>query len=207
MLSMFPRSDSATVQTPGRPLERLIVPVNASMASARAVATAIALAHETRSEIVLVALLTDLEQEDELDAELVRARFLQTELGLGIPDFPPAPDEATRIKERYDFVLLPLQRKVKAAGIPVELRLLRGEALGKQFRDLLQEVAPSVAIVLSNPQKLYGPLYDLTSELWANPQCATYVAGAERAAGRRSSLLTGALQRLLHRPLLTADGR
>jgi nucleotide-binding universal stress UspA family protein len=163
-------------------LRQLFVPVDATPASARAVELAIRLAGKNPSQIVLVALLPDRTPEDEeIDAELIRADFMATELGFGMPMFPIDTDEETRVRGRFQHVLLPLQRKVEAAGIPVEIRLLHGQRLGEQFRELLQEAMCGAAVVLSNPMRLYGALRELTSDLWINPACATYVTGFDRA--------------------------
>jgi hypothetical protein len=155
----------------------------------RAVDLAIRLAREGLSEIMLVALAPEPRSEDDLDPDFVRALLMETELGLGLGRIVPAADEKARVRQRYELVLLPLEQRVHAAGVPVKLRVLCGENLQEQFRDLLAGSTPRPAVVLCNPLKLFGPLRELTSALWADPHPVTYIADLESRGGDKGSLV------------------
>ena len=114
---------------------------------------------------------------------------METEMGLGLGQILPELDEKARVQQRYELVLMPLERRVAAAGVPVKLRVLRGENLSQQLRELLKRNSPRPAVVLSNPLKLFGPLRELTSEFWANPHDVTYISGLVEMPRRRFSLL------------------
>jgi nucleotide-binding universal stress UspA family protein len=174
--SQFPPANSNVAQPRLNP-ERVIVPVDASRESEHAVDLAIRLAEQGVTEIELVALVPELNLEDGPDPELVRAMLMETEMGLGLGQILPEPDEETRIRQRYQWVLYPLEHRINTAAIPVKLRVLRGRALGEQLRTMLTVDRPRTAVVLSNPLKLFGPLQDLTMEFWANPHSLTYIAG------------------------------
>jgi nucleotide-binding universal stress UspA family protein len=167
----------STVTQAGLNPERVIVPVDASRESERAVDLAIRLAQQGLIEIELVALVPEVNAEDGPDPELVRAMLMETEMGFGLGEILPEPDEETRVRQRYQWVLYPLERRLNAAAIPVKLRVLHGKALGEQLRTILSVDGPRTAVVLSNPLKLFGPLRELTLEFWANPHRLTYIAG------------------------------
>ncbi len=176
-------------------VRRLLVPVDASTASFKAVDLAIRLAQMQQAEVLLVALLPD-PKPDEVDPDVFNALWMQSELGMGVPIYVPEPDEQTRVQSRYESVLLPLQRRAAAAGVAAEMRLLRGPGLQGQFRRLLYADEGRTAVVLCNPLKLYGPLRELTSTLWAEPQCTTYVAGLDAAPVRPGAVVRSLLRRL-----------
>ncbi len=94
--------------------------------------------------------------------------------------------------------MLPLQNVVAAAGIPVTIRLLRGEDLAGRLRALVTAEQPRPALVLGNPVRLYRPLRELTGDLLADAPCTAYVAGMERPEMKRPSPWRRLLARLRH---------
>ena len=176
------RSTSVDPSTEEGSLRVLFVPVNASRASERAVDRAIALARLEPAKVVLVDLLSENRFEEELALLQLSGAMQSTESG-AVPLLAPAPlDEETRIAARLHQVLLPLQRHVEQAGMPVQIRLLHGNEQAAQFRAIVGETVYH-AIILSDPHILHGSLATLTSEILAKPPCTVYLIGAaERPA-------------------------
>jgi nucleotide-binding universal stress UspA family protein len=193
---MIAQTRSQTTLIPKDTLSRLVVPVDASSASQRAADLAVRIATGGSAEIVLVALLPEPQPYDDLDRELLEAQWMASERGIPPIEFPAA-DEESRRQDRYEFVLLPLRRRIASVGLPVQTRLLTGKGLEQQFRDLLNQELPKSAVVLNNPRRLQGPLRDLTRELWAEPQCTTYVADVDSASPSWGTALRGLLRRVI----------
>jgi nucleotide-binding universal stress UspA family protein len=180
-------------------LRSLVVPVDAMAASQRAVELAIRVAKLNPTQIVLVALLPPRRAADEFEPEEIEAMFMATERGLPAPVVIEPLDDEARVRERYDHVLLPLQKLVAAAGVPVTLRLLCGADLDRQLRELVAAETPGPALVLGNPLKLYRPLRKLTLELMADAPCTVYAAGIDAPRSRQPSFPERLLTRILQR--------
>jgi hypothetical protein len=194
---LIPTPSRPTPATQGHQSRRsLIVPVDAFPRSRETVRRAISLAREAPSRIVLVALLPPPRPVFDPDPLEVQAAMLAGELGLGFVFWTEPSDEETRVCRTRDLVLAPLRALVDAAGLPVELRVLRGDNFGGQLRELVRTV-PDAVLVLDNPLKLHEALHDVTGELLIDAPCRLCVAGVDQpAASRRESLLSRLGRRL-----------
>jgi hypothetical protein len=185
--------DSLSSSTPVAPdraqVRCLIVPVDAFPTSTAAVKRAIQITHDRGGTITLVALLPPPTPAPELDLFEMRAAVLAGELGIGWTWYCEPQDEDKRAECRYRQILEPLGSLVKASGVDVRLRLLRGDDLGAQLRHLVEHT-PGAELVLGNPLKLHDALHDVTGELLLHAPCRLHVDGLDEPPARQ------------HRPLL-----
>jgi hypothetical protein len=172
----LPLADRAVPVAEAEP-RLLFVPVDSSPACERTIAMATTIAMRHRSLVVLVGVEPGTAPYTCPDPEEVQALLQAAEHGL-VTALPPAVEDAEeRVARLLWHVLLPVQLRLRDAGIESQVRVLRGHDPALELREVLVGSPHGSALALGNPLTLGDPLRDLTRALLVRPPCTLYVAG------------------------------
>jgi nucleotide-binding universal stress UspA family protein len=176
----------------------LFVPVDASPACQRAVRMAIRVAEASLAEIVLVGVFAAARSTPDSGPREVGALLTLSDMGLAAPVPMQVMDDEQQVARMLWDTLIPLQRHVCSSGIPVTIRLLRGDPAAR-LRESVAVAPRGCALALNNPLTLDGSLRELTGELLVQPPCTLYVTGLS-CDGRspRGRTITSMVRRLWH---------
>lgn len=157
----------------------LFVPVDGSEGAGRALAMAERIARRSGAQIIVLGLAP---RTPPPDAAAIQAQLTLAELGLGTVAPAWAVDDEARLTLHLRL-LLPMQQRLQAAGVPAVIRMLRDDDPVVQLRGIAGGAPGRHALALSNPLTIRGPLRALTGALLVEPPCTVYVTGLQPAVG------------------------
>jgi nucleotide-binding universal stress UspA family protein len=205
MTASTPRLD---VRAPGSardwPETWIVVPVDGSAAVDGALRMALALARHRHATIVLAG-VPPLAWPDRLE---VNALVQASEMGVMpmVASQPAVPAGGADAREEAASrtlwqVLLPRQRRLSAAGLPVAVKVLAEGRSSAELRELIAGGPAGSTLALTGSETLREPLLGITRELLLSPPCTLWVADLpSRIPSRERRGLVAGLLRKLCRP-------